>query len=586
VTHPSATDTGCRNLRWALALLDGLAAAGVRTLVLSPGSRSTPVVLAAERLEAAGMLELAPILDERSAAFFALGLARGSGRPVALLATSGSAPAHWYPAVIEADAAGLPLVLMSADRPPRLRGWGANQTIDQTRLFGPYVREFHDPGLPADDRSSLKAIRSLGLRAGSVSLGPVPGPVHLNLPFDEPLVPAGDCAEVEASMPSAARADAPDHHPISSGIGQSVPATIANWPRGRGLLVCGPGIMSARLNECIWRCASALALPVLADPLSGLRAGPAPDQRITGYDALLRNAAAADRLRPDWVLRIGRAPVSKTLGQWLTDLPTLLIDPGGGWSDPSHDVIERLIAEPTAVLDWLVEAGPIDPDQPWLDAWINGDRAVRTLADRHLAESDWCEGHLIRALLARMADGETLFCANSLPIRQLDTWSGAIEARVAIVGNRGTSGIDGQLSTLAGLNDSGRACWGLLGDLSFCHDLSGLLLANRLKRPVVVINNGGGRIFDYLPQRGLPGLERLWRTPVAPDLAALAQAFGLRHCRVEDTDGLARALDDARAIDGGAGMIEVMIDADASRTVHQAFWRKVADTQLLLRAAK
>jgi len=585
VTHPSATDTGCRNLRWAFALLDGLAAAGLRTLVMSPGSRSTPVVLAAERMEAAGVLELVPILDERSAAFFALGLARGSGRPVALLATSGSAPAHWYPAVIEADAAGLPLVLLSADRPPRLRGWGANQTIDQTRLFGPYVREFHDPGLPADDRASLKAIRSLGLRAASVSLAPAPGPVHLNLPFDEPLVPAGDCAEADTPMPPAARIGVRGSPPIASGIGPSVPATITGWPRGRGLLVCGPGIVSAQLNERLWRCAGALALPVLADPLSGLRAGPAPDQRITGYDALLRNAAA-DRLRPDWLLRIGRAPVSKTLSQWLTGLPTLLIDSGGGWSDPSHDVVERLIAEPTAVLDWLVEAGPIDPDQSWLDAWIIGDRAVRTLADRHLAESHWCEGHLIRALVARMADGESLFCANSLPIRQLDTWSGPIEARIAIVGNRGTSGIDGQLSTLAGLNAAGHRCWGLLGDLSFCHDLSGLLLADRLKRPVVVINNGGGRIFDYLPQRGLPGLERLWRTPVAPDLAALAQAFGLRHRRAEDAESLVRALDDADAADGATGIVEVMIDADASRTMHLEFWRNVADARSLTSAVK
>jgi 2-succinyl-5-enolpyruvyl-6-hydroxy-3-cyclohexene-1-carboxylate synthase len=183
-------DQGCRNLRWALALFDGLVRGGVRRVVLSPGSRSTPLVMAAQRQP---LVELTPILDERSAAFFALGLAQASARPVALVCTSGSALAHWFPAVIEASESGFPLILLSADRPPELRGWGANQTIDQTRLFGGFTREYHDPGPAEEGPTALKAIRALGLRAALVSRGPRPGPVHLNLPFREPLVPGPAC---------------------------------------------------------------------------------------------------------------------------------------------------------------------------------------------------------------------------------------------------------------------------------------------------------------------------------------------------------------------------------------------------------
>jgi 2-succinyl-5-enolpyruvyl-6-hydroxy-3-cyclohexene-1-carboxylate synthase len=572
VSPPADQDIGCRNLRWALALLDGLHAGGLRTLVLSPGSRSTPVVLAAQRLEAAGRMALEPILDERSAAFFALGLARGSGRPVAVLATSGSAPAHWHPAVLEADLTGVPLVLLSADRPPRLRGWGANQTADQNRLFGPAVREFHDPGLPVDAPAALKAVRALGLRAGQVTLGPRPGPVHLNLPFDEPLVPSGDCPDPALPSPPSMVTGA-SAQPAVSGLDEP----LESWPRGRGLIVCGPMTASPALPEALWHCAQALTLPVLVDPLSGLRAGPAPASRITGYDTLLRNAAAAAALRPDWVLRIGRAPVSKTLGQWLAGIPTLLVDPAGGWSDPSHDLVRRITARPEALLDALAVAGLTQADPHWAGAWSGADAAVHALASEHLAGSPWCEGHLIRTMLARMNDGDALLCANSLPIRQLDCWSGPVAARVCIHGNRGASGIDGQLSTLAGLDHAGVPCWGLLGDLSFCHDLSGLLLAGGLRRPAIVVNNGGGRIFDYLPQHGRPGFERLWATPVAPDLAGLARAFGLAHRRVTDAAGLAQALDAMAAGNtGGAGIVEAVIDADRSRSVHKDFWQRVA----------
>jgi 2-succinyl-5-enolpyruvyl-6-hydroxy-3-cyclohexene-1-carboxylate synthase len=570
----NAPDIGCLNLRWCAALLDGLAAAGMTTLVLSPGSRSTPVVLAAQRH---AELDIVPILDERSAAFFALGVALASGRPVALLATSGSAPAHWYPAVIEASEAGVPLILLSADRPPRLRNWGANQTIDQTRLFGAFVREQHDPGLPQDDAAALKAMRALGLRAGSISVAPNPGPVHLNLPFEEPLLPAGDCQPEPAPRPDAQPRMRLSS--VSSGVSRAVSAASFEFtsPRGRGLIVCGPSRFDDDFSAALDHCARHLGLPVLADPLSGLRFGPDSVGCISGYDALLRNAKLAGALRPDWVLRFGRAPVSKRLGQWLDGIPSILVDPAGVWSDPSHDLIQRYCAEPTVVCKALASSDAAGADHRWRDDWLAADQRIAERASRHLAESPWCEGHLIRGLMARIPAGEALLCANSMPIRQIDTWSGTRTAPLTLFGNRGVSGIDGQLSTLAGLNHAGLhddigPTWALLGDLSLCHDLSGLLLSARMRRPIIVINNQGGRIFDYLPQHGRPGFEELWRTPVDIDLGALAATFGLPHIRVHDAAAFDQALDDALQHDQAGQLIEVVIDGDLSRRVHTQFW--------------
>ena len=561
-------DTACLSLRWSGALVAGLADGGVGHLVLSPGSRSTPVVLAAQGLSG---LELVPILDERSAAFFALGLARASGLPVGLLCTSGSAPGHWLPAVIEASAWGVPLVLLTADRPPQLRGWGANQTIDQTRLFGPFVREFHDPGSPQDGAAALKAMRALGRRAAAVALGPSPGPVHINLPFPEPLVPSTDCAPTSEPPGSVAFRQAP---PGVGPLPGPTPGSLAPLMQGRGLICCGPGDLD-RCAPDLWACARATGLPVLTDPLSGLRFGATAPGRIARYDALLRNGTAAAILRPDWVLRLGAAPVSRTLLDWLAGVPALLVDPAGRWADPSQDAVIHLDADPGAFCRWLATSGLVRPDPGWLALWIRAEERIGALAAAHLASGPWCEAHLIGDLISALPAGDGLFCANSLPIRQLDTWSGTRSAPLPVFGNRGASGIDGQASTLAGINAAGLPTLGLLGDLSLAHDLSGLLLAGRLRRPLVVVNNGGGRIFDYLPQRELPGLGPLWRTPLDLDLGELAHSFRLAHRRVSDGEGFRQALTEGLRTPGPR-LIEVMIDAEASRDLHLGFWRRVA----------
>jgi 2-succinyl-5-enolpyruvyl-6-hydroxy-3-cyclohexene-1-carboxylate synthase len=566
------TDQGCANLRWSLALVDGLVGGGMRQLVLSPGSRSTPLVLAAQRRP---RLELIPILDERSAAFFALGLARASERPVGLVCTSGSAPAHWLPAVIEASESGVPLLLLSADRPPELRAWGANQTIDQTRLFGVFVREFHDPGPPDDTAAGRKAMRALGARAAAVSLGRRCGPVHINLGYPEPLVPARECeAEPESEAgPLTAEAATPTLAPLG-------PSASYPMPAGRGLILCGPGPCPPGFANALWAGAENLALPVLLDPLSAMRFGAASPHCIVRYDSFLRNDKAARALRPDWVLRFGGPPVSKTLTGWLRGIPAILVDPGARWRDPTHDCHIQVDADPIHFCTWLVNAGGGNEDWSWLDLWRECERRADALIEDYLPDAPWCEPHLIRALLDWLPAETGLFCGNSLPIRQLDTWSGTRPAPLRVFGNRGVSGIDGNLSTLAGLNAAGVPTLGLVGDLALFHDLSGFLQAGRLRLPVVVINNGGGRIFDYLPQRGLSGLETLWRTPVEVDIAALVSPFRLRHDRIADATGLRAALGEL-AHSPAPALVEVAIDAELSQRVHQDFWRRIQQEPII-----
>lgn len=594
IPHEDPAELG---VRWCLALLDGLQAGGMDQLVLSPGSRSTPVVLAAQRQ---GRLELTPILDERSAAFFALGLARASGRPVGLLATSGSAPSHWYPAVIEAGESGVPLILISADRPPELRGWGANQTIDQTRLFGHQVRAFHDPGAPVADPAALKAMGALGRRAAAESLDPDPGPVHINLPLREPLVPTS--ARETGAVPPAERPDAEPRERQAALLGlvppMALPRDLRHRLVGRGLIYCGPDTPRSDFPAALWRCAAALGVPVLADPLCEVRFGPGPALigpgtgsgaiRIARYKCIVRNPKAARVLKPDWVLRFGRAPVSRTVLGWLEGVPTLLVDPARRWADPSHELAQpqslHLAADPRALCEALAVDPPRPADPAWCDRWRRAEGRAAALAASYLREAPWCEAQVIRDLLDRLPPGDGLLCGNSLPIRQMETWAGSREPPLRLFGNRGASGIDGQLSTLAGLNAAGIPTTGLLGDLSFLHDLSGLLLGGRLDRPCVVLNNGGGRIFDYLPQAGLPDFERLWRTPRPLDLGTLAGVFGLRHRRVCEAAAWDEALgDELRRCRRGesGGLIEVAVDAESSQGVHLGFRRRLADADLL-----
>jgi 2-succinyl-5-enolpyruvyl-6-hydroxy-3-cyclohexene-1-carboxylate synthase len=563
------SDTGAANLQWSYALLDGLAAAGIDRVVISPGSRSTPLALASELHPS---LRTWVQVDERCAAFFALGMARITATPVVLIATSGSAPAHWYPAVIEADQAGIPLVLISADRPPELQGCGANQTIDQNRLFQQSVRAFH--ALPAIHQSAdgREFLHSLATRAVHQSCWPLPGPVHINAPCHEPLL--AESMPALAPVASGVAVERPELIPPGNQLDR-IAARIVGQP---GLIVCGPGQFDPGFASSLGNLAKTLNCPVLADPLSGLRFG-ARDRSyiLCHYDAFLRHTAFIDNHRPDWVLRFGSVPVSASLQRYLKSLQAgklILVDPSGRWPDPLHRVGEMLRATPQAVCDGLAARISGTAPDSW---WGDFSRQEQTTAQRRhdlTGSEPWFEALLVPALLEALPAGSVLFAGNSMPVRELDSFSGQLDKPLELIANRGASGIDGHVSTLLGLataaGDSTTVA-GLIGDLAFYHDMNGLLAARDCNATLIVINNDGGGIFRYLPQAGLEAFERYWSAATGLDFRHAASLYGLPFRRVSSAGEFEQALDDNLARPG-VKIIEAMIDPQHSVERHRAYW--------------
>jgi 2-succinyl-5-enolpyruvyl-6-hydroxy-3-cyclohexene-1-carboxylate synthase len=506
--------------------MDGLAAAGLRRVVISPGSRSTPLVLALNRHP---RLRSWQHPDERSAAFFALGLASHDHRPAGLIATSGSAPGHWLPAVIEANRAGIPLILLSADRPAQLQACGSNQTVDQIHLFGSQVRSFHDAGAPSAEPQALAHIRRLGVQAVHRAMGPDPGPVHLNLPLPEPLTPVKfpPLTSERRTVPVADNRVRPDPHQV-----QRIARLIET---GSGLIVCGPMSQDQAFAEALTRLAEQLNCPILADPLSGLRFDRHAHERIISrYDGFLRCEAFTRGAKPGWVLRFGAAPVSKTLLDSLQcwNARTILCAPQGDWPDPLHQTDEMVRCDPsllcTALSACELRAGPAS----WLQRFTLMEQTIERF---HLPADELpTEDRLIEELIEALPENAILFSGNSLPIRQLDSWSGQGQRSLRILANRGASGIDGNVSTLLGLAAAGnQPVVGLLGDLAFFHDMNGLLFARGLRAVIVLLNNSGGGIFGMLPQARLEAFERQWLMPTHLDFSHTARLYDLDYRCIE-----------------------------------------------------
>lgn len=533
------SETGTLNFLWSQALVAGFVAAGATQAVLSPGSRSTPLALALLRQPG---LHCEIAIDERCAGFFALGLAKASRQPVLLLATSGTAPANWLPAVIEASQAGVPLILLSADRPPELQGCGANQTIEQIGLFGAHVRASHALGAP-ETGFAPAWLHRLAARIVEQSQWPHPGPVHVNQPFREPLLPAGD---IPAALPlPPVVVTAPRLQPGPEAIAQ----LAAALGHGRGVIVCGELPPQDGLPAALAALAARLNCPLLAEPLSGLRFGAHDRSRLcVRYNRWLADPAAAARLRPDWVLRFGAFPVTRRLQDYVASArDTLaLVEPWPRWSDPAHRLTHLLRADPLATCQALLAAAPTAGTADWPAAFAELDAT---------ATPDAGAAH-ISALLAELPAGCALFVGNSLAIRQLDSESGSGDKPLTFYGNRGASGIDGNISTALGIAAHHGRVVALLGDLTTQHDLGGLALAAGRDAVIVTVNNGGGGIFDLLPQAVLPEFERGWRTPQQISFEHAAATFGLGYARAGDTAGFRAALRQALGA-GGAHLIEV-----------------------------
>ncbi|MCU1456573.1 MAG: 2-succinyl-5-enolpyruvyl-6-hydroxy-3-cyclohexene-carboxylic-acid synthase [Actinomycetia bacterium] len=544
---------------FAETLVDEWIRNGVSHAVVAPGSRSTPLALA---LAARDEIRVDVVLDERSAAFLALGIGKATGRPAVVLCTSGSAAAHLHPAVVEADHGDVPLLVCTADRPPELRDSGAGQTIDQSDLYGRSVRWFCDPGPPEDRSDAGPFWRTVAARSVAATVSGRPGPVHLNLPFREPLVPT-----------AAPLVDAPgraDGAPWTSSTPAGLPVTPVELPAGaRGLIVAGWGAERAMASprDRTW--------PVFADPLSGLRSGP---MSISAYEALLRVPGFADAHRPDLVLRVGAPVTSKLVNQWLDpSIEQLLVDPDGRWLDPQH-AASRRIAGSVAI----TFTGDVDPS--WRDAWLDAEKRARDAIDATLDGFDSpFDGRIARDVAAALPDGSTLFVASSMPVRELE-YCMLARAGLRVVANRGVNGIDGATSTILGLATARGAgappVVGILGDLAFLHDTNGLLGAARrgIDATLVLLDNDGGGIFSFLPQATAldPGrFETLFGTPQGVDLEALCTLHDVAVTRVTDPDAVVPALRESIAF-GGIRVLLVKTDRHENVERHAALWSAVA----------
>ncbi len=526
---------GEANLRFARELIGELHVSGVAAACVCPGSRSTPLALAIAEREG---LRHSVHVDERSAAFQALGFAKACGRPVVLLCTSGTAGANFLPAVAEAHRSRVPLIVITADRPPELRAWGAAQTMEQRTLYAGFTRWSEEAPCPSERAVAVSYARALGRRAVLEATGPAPGPVHLNLPFREPLLPASIAAAAPGVAAARRRPPAvPDRECPLEGLGG-----LAQELRGieRGVLLFGPDSWDPMLGDAVHALATALEWPVLADPASGLRAG-GPSAAING-----------------WMARHAAADV------WL-------VDPANGFRDPQHRAT-RVLRASSRQFCWQVSqatAGPAVRASDWGSRWQQADRAARAGAATSCeAAQRFLTPHLARAIWAGLPDGAALYAANSMVIRDLDAFA---EPRAA---RRGVNGIDGTVSSALGAAAAlGRPTVLWCGDLALLHDVSGLLAGTMqgADLTIIVSNDDGGGIFEYLPAaRTLPRpvFERMFAVPHGLDLCMLARGLGWQAVRVDSPATFAHELKQALA--GGRHVIEVPVDRAANTAFHAA----------------
>jgi 2-succinyl-5-enolpyruvyl-6-hydroxy-3-cyclohexene-1-carboxylate synthase len=539
---------------FGITFSDELIRCGLREVVLAPGSRSTPLAMAFFEAGQQQRVRLHVRIDERSASFTALGLAKASRRPVAVLCTSGTAAANFHPAVIEADESGVPLLVLTADRPPELRGIGANQAIDQIKLYGGAVRWFCEVGLPEARPGMVGYWRSLAGQAWAHAAGRTggsPGPVHLNLPFREPLVPTGgeEWPEPLGGRP-AGQPWTLFGEPSAADGGLELP-----WTE-RGVVICGDGDYDA---PALAELAERAGWPVLAEPSCGARRGP---NALSAYQYLLATPEFVQARRPDLIVSAGRPGLSRAqmafLGAGSARRHVVVAQDGGRWADPQRAATDVASAVRLAGISRSPDPGR----SAWLDGWQRADEAARRAVDAVLDDDEnLTEPRLARDLAGALPQGALLWCGSSQPVRDIDC--GLLpRADLRVLASRGASGIDGTTSSAIGAALAhGGPAFALLGDLTFLHDAAGLALGPDEPRPdlcLVVVNNDGGGIFSALEQAAFPGsFERLFGTPHGVDLEHLAAAFGLPYQRLEQPGDLTKALQ-------GTGLR--IVEAQTSRT--------------------
>ncbi|USK59185.1 2-succinyl-5-enolpyruvyl-6-hydroxy-3-cyclohexene-1-carboxylic-acid synthase [Peribacillus asahii] len=557
------------------SFIDELAQNKVRHAVVSPGSRSTPIsLMLAEHPD----IEVHLNVDERSAAFFALGLAKALGEPVAMICTSGTAAANYYPAIVEAYYARVPLLVLTADRPHELRYVGAPQAIDQIELYGKHVKWSVEMALPEQTAEMTDYARTVGARAvATAALSPA-GPVHLNFPLREPLVPDMKKAKEYRKESSAVLIEDGVRTLAQSHV-KALASTLTEAKRG--IIVVGE-LKDDSVSEAIVALSEQLAFPILADPLSLLRSGThKQEQIIETYDTFLRDDIAKEMLNPDLVLRFGAMPVSKALLLFLKkhhSAKHLVVDDGAGWREPAGIATNMIYSEINMFCSDISNQLSGIRDLTWLQRWQAVNTATKEALYSLRDDAELSEGKLFLLLNELMPTHSTLFVGNSMPIRDLDTFFFNNEKQIRTLANRGANGIDGVISTALGVSTVSEQTVLAIGDLSFYHDMNGLLAAKLQKQnmTILLINNDGGGIFSFLPQANEKEyFELLFGTPHGLDFAHAAALYGAKYNKVKNWEEFGQVFTQSFTIPG-LKVIEVPTERESNLVKHRELWNFVS----------
>uniref|UniRef100_UPI00404B5301 2-succinyl-5-enolpyruvyl-6-hydroxy-3- cyclohexene-1-carboxylic-acid synthase n=1 Tax=Cephaloticoccus sp. TaxID=1985742 RepID=UPI00404B5301 len=569
-----ALDFRNTNTLWASVLVETLVRCGVKQAVISPGSRSTPLTMALVRHE---QIEAIPVLDERSSAFFALGLARQHGKTVVLVCTSGTAGANYFPAVIEARESGVPLLVLTADRPAEMRACASGQTIDQQKLFGSQVGHYHELALPESKLERLAYLRQTVAHACARTVQPQQGPVHLNVPFRDPLAPIEDNATVGLD-----HSITDEFFSHLEGVGSGGISTTKLWQRAisaRGLIVAGPEIPAdhAGYAKAVGKLASQLGWPILADGVSPLRHHPAGKAVVvTTYDTILRNEKVARDLVPRYVLCLGDWPTSKVLRRWLeqSGAEVVLVTQRHDNRDALHGRTRQICA-PVESLVAKIKGKPLDG---YAQGWQRLETMARSgLTQRARATPGIFEGEVIAALADALPKATPVYVASSMPIRDVEYFWPAGRQGCRFYFNRGANGIDGTLSTALGIAHGNQSSVLLTGDLAFLHDANGLLIRPKFtgSLTVVLINNAGGGIFEHLPIAQFdPPFEEYFATPQSVDFALLCGAHGVSHHQVRSLSQLRKLT--AKLPAKGIRVLEVATNRELDAATRKRLFTQVA----------
>ncbi|KGX89515.1 2-succinyl-5-enolpyruvyl-6-hydroxy-3-cyclohexene-1-carboxylate synthase [Pontibacillus halophilus JSM 076056 = DSM 19796] len=567
-----------RLTRYVTQFVDELVQSGVTDVVISPGSRSTPLAMTFTQHK--GIKQWIN-LDERSAGFFALGMAKEQNRVVALVCTSGTAAANYYPAIVEAYYSRVPLLVLTADRPHELRDVGAPQAIDQIHMFQPFIKWFHEMALPEGTEEMQRYVRSKASRAVHVAQDGNRAAVHLNFPFRSPLVPDFDLPNVwERTLSEGFHSNVNGRRRLDAHELITLHERLQH--KERPLFVVGPQTDEALRYELI-QLAEQFGVPLLADPLSQVRSGVVEEEVIIEtYDAILKSEWAREHYRPDVVVRFGAMPVSKPFMLMLNeyeDIEQWIVEAHEGHREPTSRPANFVYSDPVLFCMDYREAFPqFSFNRSWLETWQRLNKEAKSILLSDKEENSLTEGHVISTLLDELNQDETVYIGNSMAVRDLDTFFMTTDKRIRVLANRGANGIDGMVSSAFGAASHGAEVTLVLGDLSFYHDLNGMLVGKQYGLPlrIIVVNNNGGGIFSFLPQaEQSTDFEELFGTPFELDFEKTVSMYGGRFFRTQSLEVLRAQLATAPK---GLEVIEVVTNREINAQWHRTKWREIEET--------